>query len=335
MSAPFAPAQGSPEWLEQRRTCIGSSDAAKALGLAPSTWKDSTPLAVYRDKRGESEPRKPTLAMMRGTAMEPVIATLYEESQGVHLLRSPPMVRHAEHSWMGASFDGLGCPEGFASLEEIIGAQAPARLVEFKSVSYFASHSWGHPGTDQAPDYCLIQVQHQLEVLHSLCPWADPVAHVVALVEGEEAERIYPVRRDPDLARDIMAIEHALWQRIQAGTPPPPSTGADVELLFKRSEAVEVVASPELVEVHRELVEVRTAKKSLADRENELKDEIKLALGEADTLVGPDGEKLVTWRTSKPTKRLDQKAPAAAHPEIIEEFTTEGKASRPFLVKEG
>lgn len=310
-------AQGTPEWLSERRTVIGSSDAAATLGL--SAW--GTPLSVYMDKRGEADPVETTVAMRRGKAMEPVILDLYAEETGATLDRSPPMWRHKLHSWMGASFDAL------------VDTPEKAQLVEAKSVSYFAARSWGAPGTDQIPDYYLIQVQHQLEVLHSICPWADPVAHVVALVEGEDAVRIYPVARDPDLAASIVRIEGELWRRIEAGDPPPPSTGAEVELLVGRSKPVVVEACPELVAAWEELVAVRAQAKELDDRKSALEDQIKLALGAADTLAS-GSLVLATWRTSKAAKRLDAKSMAAAHPEIAERFMVEGKPARPFLVKE-
>ena len=55
-------------------------------------------------------------------------------------------------------------------------------------------------------------------------------------------------------------------------------------------------------------------------------------MGEADTLM--DGEKvLATWKQSKPTKNLDAKALAEAHPEIHEAFLREQDGNRRFLLK--
>ena len=312
--------QGSPEWLAERRTMIGASEAAAALGISPWT----SPLELYKRKRGELPEVETTMAMRRGTALEPVILDAYAEKyatpEGDALTCSPPIHRHADHLWMGASFDAL--------------RGSPPRVVEAKSVSYFASRSWGEPGTDEVPDYYLVQVMHQLEVALSIWPDAEKTAHLVALVEGEEDIRVYPITYDADLAAAIVAAERDLWERIQAGNPPDPTTGADVSMLFPRSTAEVVIASADVYAAWEELVEVRARLKADEARKKELADLLQVAMLDHDTLADADGRKLVTWKTGKPRRVLDSARMASEHPEIAEGYYIDKPGNRSFLVKE-
>lgn len=313
--------QGTPEWLAERRTMIGASEAAAAMGLSPWT----TPLELYLRKRGELPEAEETMAMRRGKALEPVILDAYERRTDGHwLVRSPPIYRHKEYPWMGTSFDALR----FAG-----GCTTRPRVVEAKAVSFFASKAFGDPGTDEVPDYYLIQVQHQLEVALSIWPDADNVADLVALVDGEDEERVYPIAYCPEVAHEIVERERELWDRITTGGPPDPTCRADIEALYQRSRPVTVEATPDVI---LSCSRVATLKARIKEEEEELDrylEVIQLAMLDAEVLAFR-GQTLATWKTGKPRRSLDLDAMRAKHPKLVEKFTREGKAARTFLLKE-
>ena len=61
------------EWLNERRTGIGGSDAAAVMGLNP--WK--SPLDVYLDKTGQLMESPDNPALYWGRVLEEVVAREY------------------------------------------------------------------------------------------------------------------------------------------------------------------------------------------------------------------------------------------------------------------
>lgn len=292
-------------WLAERRSGIGGSDAAAVIGL--SRWK--TPLDVYLEKRGEAPERETSPAMFWGTTLEPVIRDVYAEQTG-RVVRVPTVVlRHSAYPWMLGTIDGVTDDK---------------RLVEIKTTR--SADGWGDPGTDQIPEAYLVQVQHYLTVT------ALSVADVAVLIGGSDF-RVYEVPADPELQEMLTEQEAAFWRRVVEGIPPDPVTLADARRRFPCSLAREVVASGVVKIAVSRLRVVREQIKSLESEADALQADVCKAMADADTLT--DGRSvLATWKSGKPTARLDTTALKAAHPEIVAAFTRAGESSRRFLLKE-
>ncbi len=93
--------QGSPEWVQYRKTRIGGSDAAAIMGASP--W--STPYQKYCEKMDISPPKEVTRAMRRGTELEPVARQLLSENIGVPL--NPAVVESIAFPYLLASLDAI------------------------------------------------------------------------------------------------------------------------------------------------------------------------------------------------------------------------------------
>ena len=89
--------QGSPEWLEYRRSRRNASETAAVMGLSP--W--STPYQLWLEKTGRAS-AKVTHAMQRGTELEPSARAAYEERSG--LVMQPLVIEDGAYS---ASLDGM------------------------------------------------------------------------------------------------------------------------------------------------------------------------------------------------------------------------------------
>lgn len=294
------------KWLEDRRTGIGGSDAAAVLGL--SRW--SSPYDVYASKLGLAPPVEETWPMKWGTWMEPHLRQAYSNLTGREVLAHTGVLRHPKYPWMLATLDGMTDDN---------------RLVEIKTSR--SSDGWGEPGSSDIPEAYMIQVQHYLTVT------AVPVADVILGLFGQEP-RIYEVPADPELQEMILEAEQLFWARVMRAEPPEPVTLADAQARYgKRSTARSVVADGSLVNIATRLARARAELAKLQASEEELKAEIMIAMGEADTLVDSAGRVLATWKLPKAGARLSLAEFMAAHPDLYKQFCKPSDASRRFLLK--
>jgi putative phage-type endonuclease len=295
------------EWLKQRMSGVGGSDAPAVLGL--SKWR--TPLDVYLEKRGEGVPTEDREPMRWGRILEQPIRQEYAERTG-RIVRVPDgLIRHPQHDWMLATVDGV---------------TDDGRLVEIKTAR--SADGWGEPGTDEVPQAYLIQVQHYLTVT------ALSVADVAVLIGGQDY-RQYEIQADPELQAMIVESEAEFWDRVQNGTPPDPVNYSDVVTKYGRaSRSATIVADAATVAAVETLRAIREQYKAIEESEQHARAIVMQALGEADTLADVDGRVLCTWRAAKAAQRLDAAALKVAHPDIYTAFLKAGDPSRRFLIKE-
>src|SRR5215469_14323159 len=90
---------GTPE---ERRTGIGGSDAAAALGLSP--WQ--TPYDLWEQKTGRAPPIEQTEPMLWGHLLEDIVRREYARRTGLEARPVAEMIRHPHRSWMFAHLDG-------------------------------------------------------------------------------------------------------------------------------------------------------------------------------------------------------------------------------------
>lgn len=220
------------DWLAERKTGIGSSDAAAVLGL--SRYKSA--LAVWLDKVGQAQPEAMNDAMRWGLWLEPALATAYTERTGLAAVVPPrALYRHPDRFWQIASPDRL----------------AEGRIVELKTAGHRQANEWGDEGTDEIPEPYLIQVQHQMSVLDL------PRADVAVLIGGQDF-RVYSVARSEPLIERLTEIEGDFWEHVLRREAPPadwthPATPQLIESMYQPNDGKTVMLPPEaekLVELY-------------------------------------------------------------------------------------
>lgn len=293
------------DWLKERMTGLGGSDAAAVLGL--SMWK--TPMEVYQEKRGELGPQDDNESMLWGRVLEPVIRQQYAERTG-RVVRVPDgILRHPVHGFMLANLDGV---------------TDDGRVVEIKTAR--TGMGWGEAGSDEVPQAYLLQVQHYMAVT------GFAVADVAVLIGGSDF-RLYEVPADRELQQMMIDGEADFWQRVEQGIPPEPVSYADVQARYgRRSNGGTIEAGPDVLSAIERLRAAQADMKRLEDAVEAEKTIIMKALGECDTLVS-GGFTIATWKTSKPAQRFDSKAFQIANPTLYSQFLKTGEASRRFLLK--
>lgn len=196
------------EWLAERRTGIGGSDAAAVLGLSPYRSR----LALYLDKRGELQEEAPESDdMLWGRLLEPVVRQRYSDVTGRTVKMLSGLARHPRHPWM------IGSLDGFVEGERVIYEGKTARR----------SDGWGEPGTDQVPEHYALQVQHYLAVT------GYEAADIAVLIAGSSF-RMYRIDADRELQDMLFEAEREFWEMVQRGEPPEPDLSRESDRAILR-----------------------------------------------------------------------------------------------------
>ena len=294
-----------------RKTYIGSSDAAAILGVSP--WR--TALDVYLDKTSGPEPITPEKAAIfkRGHRLEPYILDMLEDEHGIHLLRFDDGKRSRRH---------LDTELPFLAAE-LDAETDDGKNVEAKSANFYGKGSWGEQYTDDVPIYYNAQAQHGMMVRGSQ-------ETIFPVLIGVDDFRLYHVKRDDEVITYLRQAEIEMWDRIQRLDAPPAKTVSDIERLFPWDHGSVIQASVEVRDAYLELKDLKKRLKLIESDIGEQESLIKLFLGEHQVLqFGAD--KLLTWK-SQNTDRFDINTFRAAHPAIAKKYT-KTSASRVLRLK--
>ncbi len=299
---------GTPEWTERRRSSLGASEVAAALGLMPDGEVYSRPIDIWLDKTGAE--RVTPIARGRteaGHRFEPVVRNWYRDLVRSDVVESNTL-RHPEHAWVTCTPDSLVMVDG-----------APKRNVQIKCVGARPSFSW--PGMCSIPDddgpfiinpsegipqYYRVQVEWEMGILHAIHHVEE--THLVALLGGTEL-RIYEVRRDQELWGALFEAASKFWfDHVVADVPPPPDgSEAFKKFLARRypqAERADLEPMPREVEaLARRYLKSREIEGRASDAKDLVANELRAAIGERAGFVGL-GIKVV-WRNTKKGRSLD------------------------------
>lgn len=296
------------EQRAMRARGIGGSDAPVIAGASPY----KTPLALWLEKKGRVPPIKETLPMKIGTALEPTILGEWMQLMGREV--------HA----VGDTLFDMQNPALFAHIDGCVTGALEG--VEAKWVGN-PSSEWGEPGTDSVPPHVFIQCCHYMMVT-GWYRW-----HVAAALGGREV-RPYVIERDERIINRLRDIELEFLERVQGDDPPPIMLPSDVRLLYpKATNDCSVIADDATRGALERLRLVRSERESCESMEDRLTSEIQAFMGEAGALIDGVGAVLATWKSSRPTVRLDSERFKREQPALWIEFSKEGAAARRFLLK--
>jgi len=253
------------EWLAARKKGMGGSDAAVACDMSP--WK--TQHELYLEKRNEISDAfgdDPPEHIRFGNVLEDVIAGEYAYRTGRKVRRVKAMKQHPKHPFMLANID-----------RKIEGED---RLLECKNVGDFSYKlgEWGEEGTDQIPEYYLMQVQHYLAVT------GFDVADLAALVGGNSL-KIYTIERDEDLINNMIELEGKFWEHVMSGTPPPVdfnhrSTVDMIKRKYTGTNGVIITLPEHAYALHLEAVNIREEVKKLETQGTAISARLRDMIGE-------------------------------------------------------
>lgn len=295
-----------PGWLEERKQGIGGSDAAAALGLSP--WK--SPLALYLEKTGDTQPHADSEPMTWGRVLEPVIRSEYERRTGYVVAKPTKAFTHPKHSFMRANLDGVS-------------VYPRPRVVEIKTAR--TDKGWGEPGSDDVPQAYLLQCVHYMIVTDT------QLADIAVLIGGSDF-RVYTIERSRELDELVIDGEREFWQHVQEREPPNPRTLHEINLRWQQSNPRRIELPPDVAAACARLQSIRDALLEQEAEADACEIVIKNAMQDADTGT-IDGVVAVTWKQAKPSHPFDRDRFATDYPDLYSLYQIERPGSRRFLLK--
>lgn len=301
-------------WLEVRKSGIGGSDAAAAVGLSP--YQSMLELWLVKTGRDANlpkpDPDDTTEPVYWGTILEPIVVASYTRQTGNRVRRVNAVLQHPTIPWMLANVD-----------REVIGNR-DVQLLECKTAGEFGARLW----RDGVPEYVILQVQHQLSVT------GKQAADVAVLLCGQKLD-VHRIERDDALIARLIELEAAFWRYVETDTPPPAdgseSAGRALRCLYPGSGgAVDFTDDRRLSSTFADLVTVRADIEARQQVEAQLKQTIQQAMGEADRAEFETGS--VSFKRSKDGSGTDLKRLLANHPELATQYAITKPGSRRFLV---
>ena len=92
-------------------------------------------------------------------------------------------------------------------------------------------------------------------------------------------------------------------------------------------------ADANLIATYNALKQVNAEVKALEKTQTSLEDDLKMAMGEAETLVSPTGEVMALWKNTKPTMKFNAKAFQQDDPAGYAKYMEPTASTRRFSVK--
>ncbi|CAJ0701076.1 YqaJ viral recombinase family nuclease [Ralstonia wenshanensis] len=303
------------DWLEVRRTGIGGSDAAAAVGL--STYKSR--LELWLEKSGRAadlpkpDPNDTREPIWWGQILEPIVAAAYTQQTGRRVRKVNAVLRHPQVPFMLCNLD-----------REVVGVP-DVQILECKTAGMQGARHW----QDGPPEHVVLQVQHQLAVT------GKRAADVAVLLCGQQLA-VYRIERDDELIARLIQLEAEFWSYVERDVPPPGdgSESADRALrcLYPRDNGgtVDFSDDRQLSATFADLVAVREQIETLEVAAAKLKQTIQHAMGNASRALFDTGE--VTFRRSKDSTSTDVDRLLADHPELAQQYAIPKAGSRRFLM---
>lgn len=260
------------EWLKIRQTGIGGSDAAAVAGLS----RFRSPLQVYMEKLGLTEPQEETEAMYWGKKLEDLVAEEFSLRTGMKLRRRNETLRHKDHPWMIAHVDRL-----------IVGEDEG---LECKTAGAYKADEW--QGDDIPWEYA-IQCYHYMAVTGYSAWW------IAVLIGGNRF--IYKrIERDEQIIANLIKIESDFWNNHVLKQIPPDPDGSTastefVKSLYPKSNGKALDLPSETAKWIEQYHEALEAEKEARERKNEALNRLQMLLGEYE--IGRFKDWVVEWKT--------------------------------------
>ena len=304
------------DWLDVRKTGIGSSDAAAAVGLSP--YKSQ--LELWMEKTGRDadlpkpDPKDTTEPVYWGTLLEPIVAASYTQQTGRKVRKVNAVLQHPQFPFMLANLD-----------REVVGSPL-VQILECKTAGEFGARLW----KDGVPEYVQLQVQHQLAVT------SKQAADVAVLICGQRLE-VHRIQRDDELIARLIHLEARFWEYVTSDAPPPADGSESADRALRtlypgNSTTVDFSDDRRLSSTFADLVTLRADVKAKQERAEKLKQTLQQAMGDAIEARFETGR--VLFRRSQDSTTINTDLLLLNHPELAVEYATTKPGTRRFLIRD-
>lgn len=271
-------------WRLARQHWLGASDAAAIWGVSGY----SSPYACWYSKVAPLEADEPDIIQRVGHAMEPLVSELFTEATGVKVFDPGDFAVfiHPEAKFMAVTPDRLAC-DGSA-------------LVELKTASFAAADEWKTH----------IPLSYQTQLQHGMMCVGVQRAWIAVLISGSTFKH-HEMRLSSSFARRHMAKCQAFWNQhvLTKEAPPPDWSAATSQALarqFMASQKKVVDLPDDLASLGERYDRLSKVAASVDRHQNEIKNRIKLAMGEAELGRLPTGDGFA-WSGKNGSRRFTRK----------------------------
>ncbi len=272
----------TPEQRERRKFGLGASDSAIIMGY--SSYK--TPYELYLEKLGivtDDDNVEETEQQYWGNALEPLIIKRFAEKNNFDVT-FPNTIYHPDYPFIFANLDGW-----------IVSENA---VVEAKCANSFQRKAWDSSAVDGIPLNYLIQIAKQVAVTNA------SKGYCAVLIGGNEYLQ-FVYERDKALEELIIQSDIDFWHCVQNKIEPDPINTNDCRLKYRQVSPDKVVqCTHSIAHGLTKLLEVKSRIKNDTQEEDEYKMRIMCHMGDAEYLVGQQGEIIATWRATKKGNRV-------------------------------
>lgn len=301
------------EWLEIRKSGIGSSEVATIVGLNP--WE--TPYQLWRRKVGLDEQQEETFAMKAGHYLENAVSQFWQDETGREIIKRSQgdwLIRSVEKPLLQVSPDRTYWLEGMKHNDRNKG------ILECKTTQSSIDK-------DDLPKHWFCQVQYQLgvaELTQGSIAW---------LTQGREFG-YKDLAFVPDFYDWLVEEVERFWTDNIQGMQEPSSTSVrDILLKYERHTKGKIIeVENDIYTAYTDLKVLKEKMAELEEQKEELEKKIKLCFGDAEA-ISYGGQTIATWKSSQDSEKFDAKAFQAAHPELAKKFTQTVAGTRRFLLK--
>jgi len=306
-----------------RAKSLGGSDVGAVLGLS----KYRSAVDVWMEKTGKNVAVRDSLPLRFGQFAESFVASEYALSTGLSLASHDAAVIHPEYQYMHGHIDRFAL-NGDLPLIDADGKITACRILECKTANPFAQSEWGEAGSDQVPLSYLVQ-----------CVWYMMLTNInqtdLAVLFGNADFRIYEITRDLELEQMVLERAITFWEDyVLKDIPPPASSESDYKTLFGKSTLSKSIEAPaQTYELIKKLKSLNEQVEQYEAEISQIKQSIMGQMQDAEILTF-DGQTLATWKSPKPSLRLDAKRLTEEHPDLVHQYQVPIQNSRRLVIKE-
>lgn len=295
------------QWLSARKEGIGGSAVGTILGVNP--WE--TAWQHWARITGRLPQKEENVAMDMGHRLEPVVVDLFRENLGVSIderTATDFVIKNDDYPHFIASPDRIGT---LATGEKfILECKTTAQAIDADELP----KSW----------YCQLQFYMMVAGLKE---------GAIAWLERGRDFNYRHFHREDDFCQWMSAALEEWWQRHVIKGEEPPVGLQDVDIAYPSSLAdSSVELSSEAYQAAVRLAELKAQIKSLETEAEKMTDFLKSNIQEAE-IATFKGEKVATWKTSKPRYRFNESRFKVEHEAEYLAYCENKPGIRTFLLK--
>lgn len=298
------------QWLENRKSGIGGSDAGAIMGVNPYRGAYS----VWADKLGKTEPVEDNEALRQGRDFEDYVARRFAEVSGKRVRHEYGMLRNDQKPWMVANID-----------RRIVGERAGLECKTSRDIHMKRYKNGDFP------------IEYYCQCLHYLAVTGWDKWYLAVLVYGTDL-LTFEIKRE-DVEDDLAALieaEDAFWHNyVETGIQPTPdgleTTTRALNAVWGESDSEKIVdANDEAEALMIRLKDLRRERKALDSQITKTENEIKAQMQDAEMMRGTGA--VATWK-GMDVKRLSERKIRELLPNIDIETLKETTHQRRFALK--